>query len=451
MDACKWLYPGMGVKRWLLVMALGVLLVSAGFTLIMEMDVLGAVERELASWVGRLVGSLPQAAPFAGLAVVACGVGLIVLGLRQTIRALLDVVLPGHVGSLASLVYRRQHLRKGPRVVAIGGGTGLSTLLRGVKGLTSNITAIVTMADDGGSSGRLRLEMGVPPPGDVRNTLVALADTESLMERLFQYRFQVGEGLKGHSFGNLFIAAMTAITGDFEQAVRESSKVLAVRGQVLPATVQPVTLVAEFADGSRIAGESRLPQAGKPIRRVALDPPYVQPLAEAVRAIREADVIVLGPGSLYTSILPNLLVQGIADALRQSRAMRVYVCNVMTQPGETDGYGAADHVRALLDHAGPGLIDYVLINSGRVQHALAERYRREGALPVAADLPALRALGVVPVARSLISTSDLARHDADKLALAVRDLWETHRAAQGQAPRAWMARLWPAWARRDGG
>lgn len=452
MDAWKWLYPGMGVKRWLLLMSSGVLLVSAGFTLIVDVDLLGAVERGIAGWIGRLAGAfLPAAVPAVGLLVIAVGVALIVLALRRVIRSLLDVVLPDHVDSLANLVYRRQHLRRGPKVVAIGGGTGLSTLLRGLKGITSNITAIVTVADDGGSSGRLREEMGVPPPGDVRNTLVALADTEPLMERLFQYRFQAGEGLKGHSFGNLFIAAMTEITGDFEQAVRESSKVLAVRGQVLPATVQPVSLAAEYDDGTRLVGESRLPQRGKRIRRVTLVPPNVRPVAEAVRAIREADVIILGPGSLYTSILPNLLVPGIADAIRRARGMRVYVCNVMTQPGETDGYRASDHLRAIIEHTGPGIVDYVILNSGRVPPALAEKYRREGAYPVVNDLPAIQALGVVPVSRPLISHADVARHDPERLAMAVRDLWETHRAARGSASKAWVARLLPAWVRRIGG
>jgi len=451
-DAWKWLYPGMGVKRWLLLLAAGVLLVSAGFILIVDVDPLGAVGRGIARWIGETARLFPQAPGTAvGLMVLAAGIVLIVVGLRQMLRSLLAVVLPDTVDSLASLVYRRQALRRGPRIVAVGGGTGLSTLLRGVKGLTSNITAIVTVADDGGSSGRLREEMGVPPPGDLRNTLVALADTEPLMERLFQYRFQAGEGLKGHSFGNLFIAAMTEITGDFEQAVRASSKVLAVRGQVLPATVQPVALAAEYEDGSRLVGESRLPQKGKRIRRVSLEPADVRPVPEAIRAILEADVIILGPGSLYTSILPNLLVPGIADAIRRSRAMRVYVCNVMTQPGETDGYRASDHVQALLDHAGPGIIDYVVLNGGRVPPGLAEKYRREGQFPVAADLPALQALGVVPVTRALISHADMARHEPERLAAAVRDLWETHRAAQGQPARAWMARLLPAWARRNGG
>src|SRR5690606_27960310 len=215
--------------------------------------------------------------------------------------------------------------------------------------------------------------------------------------------------------------------------------------------LQPVVLAAEYADGSRTRGESQLPRAGKRIRRVALEPPDVQPLAEAVRAIREADVIVLGPGSLYTSILPNLLVPGIADAIRRARAMRVYVCNVMTQPGETDGYQASDHLRAIIEHAGPGIVDYVILNSGRVPHALAEKYRREGAYPVVNDLPAIEALGVVPVARSLISHADVARHDPERLAMAVRDLWETHRAARGSASKAWVARLLPAWVRRMGG
>ncbi|MBO8141761.1 MAG: YvcK family protein [Firmicutes bacterium] len=325
-------------------------------------------------------------------------------------------------------------MRRGPRVVAIGGGTGLSTLLRGLKTVTSNITAIVTVADDGGSSGRLRAEMGMPPPGDVRNTLVALADTEPLMERLFQYRFDTGSGLKGHSFGNLFLAAMTAITGDFERAVRESSKVLAVRGQVLPSTLESVTLVAEFADGTRARGESQVAQTGKRIRRVYLSPPDARPLADALRALREADIVILGPGSLYTSVLPNLLVPGIAETIGNSRAMRVYVCNVMSQPGETDGYRASDHVRALLEHAGSGIVDYVLMNSGRVPSNVEEKYRREGAHPVQADVQAVRDLGVVPVCRYLLSHSDFARHDPHRLAAAIRDMWETHRAASRARP-----------------
>jgi len=447
----KWLYPGMGVKRWLLVIGAGVVLTSVGLTWIIDIEVLGALERSALGWLGRLLGWLPLwIAPAVGLTLGVSGLTLIGFGLRGMIRSLLEAAVPGRVENLADVVYNSQHLRKGPKVVVVGGGTGLSTMLRGLKEWTSNITAIVTMADDGGSSGRLREEMGVLPPGDIRNTLVALADTETLMEKLFQYRFETGDGLKGHSFGNLFIAAMTEITGDFEQAVRESSKVLAVRGRVLPSTLDSVTLNAEYEDGGTASGESRIPQPGRRIRRVFLTPTDPKPLDDALRALREADVIVLGPGSLYTSVLPNLLVPGISETIRRSRAVRIYVCNVMTQPGETDGYKASDHVRALIEHAGEGLVDYALIHRGRVSPALEEKYRRIGQRPVPADVRAVRSLGVEPVTRSMVSESDLVRHDAALLTVAIEDLWQAHRARDGRPGGLWLARLFPAATRRGG-
>ncbi|NLA58866.1 MAG: YvcK family protein [Firmicutes bacterium] len=303
-----------------------------------------------------------------------------------------------------------------PAVVVIGGGTGLSTMLRGLKLKTGRITAIVTVADDGGSSGRIRSELGIPPPGDIRNTLVALANTEPLMEQLFQYRFNWGEGLEGHSFGNLFIAAMTDITGDFEEAIRTSSQVLAVRGEVLPSTLSSVTLRAEYDDGSTTTGESLIPQPGKRIRRVFLEPEHCKPLEEAITAINNADAIVLGPGSLYTSVLPNLLVPEIREAIRKSTAPKIYICNVMTQPGETDGYKASNHVEALLNHVGPGLIDYVIVNTAAVPEHLLERYRREGAVPVEPDVAEVAALGVTPITAEVISMTNLVRHDPEKLA-----------------------------------
>ena len=239
-------------------------------------------------------------------------------------------------------------------------------MLRGLKEYTSNLTAIVAVSDDGGSSGRLRDDLGMPPPGDIRNTLLALADVEPLMEELFNHRFGGGKGLAGHSFGNLLIAAMTEVTGDFETAIRASSRVLAIRGQVLPGTVESVALRAEFTDGTQIVGESSIPLQGKRVRRVSLIPPDAKPPEEALRAIAEADLIVIGPGSLYTSVLPNLLIREIADAIRRSPAPAVYVCNVMTQPGETTDYTVADHVQALIDHTGPNLFTYVLMNDAPV-------------------------------------------------------------------------------------
>lgn len=447
----KWLYPGMGVKRWLLVMGIGVVLISAGLTWLVDIEVLGAIEREALNWLQRLLGWLPEwITPAVGATAAVAGIALIGVGLRGLIRSLLEAAVPDAVHNLADVVYNTQHLRKGPKVVVVGGGTGLSTMLRGLKEWTSNITAIVTVADDGGSSGRLRVEMGVLPPGDVRNTLVALADTESLMEKLFQYRFETGDGLRGHTFGNLFIAAMTDITGDFEQAVRESSKVLAVRGRVLPSTLDPVTLHAEYEDGSSAAGESSIARPGRRIDRVYLNPSDPKPLDEALRALREADVIVLGPGSLYTSVLPNLLVPGIAETIRRSKAVRLYVCNVMTQPGETDGYKASDHVRALIEHAGKDIVDYALIHRGRVSPALEKKYRRIGQHPVMADVRTVRTLGVQPVARSMVSQSDLVRHDAALLTVAIEDLWETHLAREGGKSGVWWSRLFPAAQRRGG-
>lgn len=441
----------MGVKRWLVVIGVGVLLISAGLTWLVDVEFLGTIEREALHWLSRLLGWLPPwIAPAVGLTVGVLGIALIGVGFRGMIRSLLDAAVPGRLDNLADVIYNTQHLRKGPKVVVVGGGTGLSTMLRGLKELTSNITAIVTMADDGGSSGRLRVEMGMLPPGDVRNTLVALADTETLMEKLFQYRFETGDGLRGHTFGNLFIAAMTDITGDFEQAVRESSKVLAVRGRVLPSTLQSVTLHAEYSDGTGAAGESSIARPGKQIERVFLQPSDPRPLQDALRALREADIIVLGPGSLYTSLLPNLLVPGIAETIRRSRAAKLYVCNVMTQPGETDGYKASDHVRALIEHAGRGIVDYALLHRGRVAPAMEEKYRRIGQYQVIPDVRTVQGLGVQPVTRSMISRSNLVRHDADLLTAAIQDVWEAHRAKEGRRPSVWLSRLFPAAQRRGG-
>ncbi|MFO7264925.1 MAG: YvcK family protein [Bacillota bacterium] len=451
MQFWKWLYPGLGVKRWLLVIFGGVLLMSAGLAWVVNVELLAAIERETRHWLGLLLSWLPEeVAPAAGAVTGALGLALVVLGLRGMVYAVVSAAAPHRLENLAEVVYNAHHLRRGPKVVAIGGGTGLSTMLRGLKQWTSNITAIVTVADDGGSSGRLREELGVLPPGDIRNTLVALADTEALMEQLFQYRFPSGNGLKGHSFGNLFIAAMTDITGDFEQAVRESSKVLAVRGRVLPSTLDSVVLRAEYEDGGTAVGESQIPQPGRRIRRVYLEPADARPLDDALRALREADVIVLGPGSLYTSVLPNLLVPGIADAIRESQALRIYVCNVMTQPGETDGYRASDHLRALFDHVGPGIVDYALLHRGRVHPALEEKYRRTGQVLVIPDVKNVRALGVVPVTRFLVSQTELVRHDSALLARAIEELWQTHRARRGRGRSPLLEWLFPAAPRRAG-
>lgn len=286
--------------------------------------------------------------------------------------------------------------------------------MRGLKEYTGNLTAVVTVADDGGSSGRLRGDLGILPPGDVRNCLVALADREPLMEELLQYRFAAGE-LKGHNMGNLLLAALCGISGGFDRAVRGLSRVLAVRGQVFPATLADVRLCAEMKDGSVVCGESRIPKSGQQIMRVFLDPDNCRPTKEALEAIRDADAIIMGPGSLYTSILPGLMVQGIPEAIARARAAKIYVCNVMTQPGETDGYSASRHLQAIIEHAGE-IIDYMVVNTENVPAWVAGRYRKEGAVPVEADLENIQDLGVMPISGELLQEGEVARHHSGRLA-----------------------------------
>ncbi|MDI7247069.1 MAG: YvcK family protein [Bacillota bacterium] len=415
----------MRVKRWLLSFAVGVALVVLGSVTLLDGRAIDVLQRWFAWLAGPHPGPFPQGlVTVAGTAAAVSGVLIMVLSAGAVIRSIVAALVPGAETRIAELVQRERQLGRGPRIVVVGGGTGLSTLLRGVKEFTSNVTAIVTVADDGGSSGRLRKEMRVLPPGDIRNCLVALADSEPLMARLFQYRFPEGDptGLGGHTFGNLFIATMSAITGDFEQAVKESSRVLAVRGRVLPSTLEDVILAAECEGGAVVEGESALATCGAPIKRVFLRPRDPVALPEAVEAIAGAELILLGPGSLFTSVLPNLLVPGITEAVRRSRALKVYVCNVMTEPGETDGFAASDHLKAIFEHVGRGIVDVVLVNTGLVPAKLAERYRQEGAYPVIPDSDTLRALGVSVVEEDLMSASDYARHDPERLAGAIVSL-----------------------------
>lgn len=299
------------------------------------------------------------------------------------------------------------------RIVVIGGGTGLSVLLRGLKQEPVHITAIVTVADDGGSSGRLREELDMLPPGDIRNVLTALADTEPLMEKVMQYRFSTGTGLAGHNLGNLLLAAMNEITGDFVTAVKKLSGVLAVRGDVLPASIQSIALKAEMVDGSIVSGESQIPLAGKQIRRVYLDPADVVPLTEAVTAIAEADAILIGPGSLYTSILPNLLVRGLFEEIKRSPGHKFYICNVMTQPGETDEFTASKHVEVMYEHVDGPFLDTIIVNSAEIPLDVQEKYAEKGATPVSCDLPNLKKLGLHIVAKPLVTyEGEFLRHDA---------------------------------------
>ncbi len=404
-----WLRPGMKVKRWTILIALGLALTSLGGLLLANI-----FAYELTAAVGGPVG-----ATFWGAVVALCGLGLVVFGIRGLIRSIAGALVPHSVDRLADYVWRQRRLESGLRVVAIGGGTVLSNLLRGLKRDTTNITAIAAVSDSGGSSGLLREDMGVPAPGDVRNCLAALADSEQLMARVLQYRFN-GEvrGLSGHSLGNLLIAALTDILGDFDEAVRQMHEILAIRGRVLPPTVASVTLCARLESGEIVRGEHEIGRRSG-IVQVFLDPPDPPALPEAIQAIEDADLVVIGPGSLYTSVLANLLVPGIADALRRTSALRVYVCNVMTQPGETDGYTVADHIDAIHRHIGEGAFEFVLLNDAVPSHEVLERYRATGAKFVHPDTRAVVDRGYVPIRADLISRDNYARHDPQKLARAL--------------------------------
>mgnify|MGYP000072194889 CR=1 FL=1 len=311
-----------------------------------------------------------------------------------------------------------------PRVVAVGGGTGLPVVLRGVKFWTERITAIVTVTDEGGSSGRLRGEMGVLPPGDLRNCLVALSEAEPLMRRLFQYRFDRG-GLRGHAFGNLFIVALSEVLGDFREALRAASRILKVKGEVLPSTLESVVVGAELEGGEKVLGELAISRLGRRIRRVFLDPPHPCPAPGCLEAIEKADLLVLGPGSLFTSILPNLLVPGIAGAISRSRAVKVLVVNLMTQPGETDGFRASDHLRAIREQVGKEVADWAVVNVGRPGEERMERYRSRGAELVEPDVENLEGMGVRVVPADLVNRGGLVRHDVRKLSRVLRALVST--------------------------
>jgi uncharacterized cofD-like protein len=306
-------------------------------------------------------------------------------------------------------------LARKPRIVVIGGGTGLSVMLRGLKEKPLDITAIVTVADDGGSSGILREELQIPPPGDIRNVLTALADTEPLLAEVLKYRFNNGTGLAGHSLGNLILAAMTDITGDFVTGITELSRIFAVRGRVLPAANQAIVLKAEMEDGSIVVGESTIPKSGLAIRKVFLEPADVEALPEAVQALREADAILIGPGSLYTSILPNLIVPKLTEAIIQSDAVKLFVCNVMTQPGETDNYSVSDHLTAIHTHIGHHLFDYVIVNDGEIPPQVQSLYAEKGSTPVYLDLEEVTRRGYKVIADTLVLFRTYLRHDAAKL------------------------------------
>ena len=353
--------------------------------------------------------------------IVMIGAAIFFKGWQKTNLSIMDIDEDKNNDVLLENLYKRRKLNRGPRIVAVGGGTGLSMLLSGAKNITNNLTAIVSVGDDGGSSGRLREEMGILPPGDIRHCITALADDEDLVNKLFKYRFKNGEGLEGHSFGNLFLTALYDITGDMVSAVRASSRVLSIRGRVLPATLDDMKLVAEMEDGRIVHGESTIPEAHGRIKRLFTEPANCKALEDVIQAIRNAELIILGPGSLYTSVIPNLLVKQISEEIIKSKARKIYVCNIMTQPGETDNYTVSDHLKALIQHSGSNkIVDAVLVND-YLPEKLADIYQKSGSYPVKLDTQEVKKLGIKIVAKKLIQDSKegLVRHSSNRVARAV--------------------------------
>ncbi len=404
----KWLYPGIGIKRWILFSCFGVILV-----------IFAVAKFQSEQFIFfKLLHSV----------VFISGVVILILGVSRLLRSILNLFIPQHDKQLADIMFQKRHLERGPHIVAIGGGTGLSVLLEGLKEYTSNITAIVTVADSGGSSGKLREQFNILPPGDIRNCLVALADAPELMRKLFQFRFDKNSEFNGHNFGNLFITVMTQLTGgDFEKAIKESSSVLAIRGQVIPSTLNNVALVAQYIDDKTMEGEAQIPKRHVPIKRVYLKSTRgdsISPTPEAIKAIQQAQIIVLGPGSLYTSILPNLLIKEITDTIVASNAIKVYVCNIMTQHGETDDFKASSHLNVLIRHSHPKLIDYCVLNSAPIPEEMLGRYRQENSFPVIADVSKIKILGYRAIEDDIITMKEFVRHDPGKLAKIILGLIE---------------------------
>lgn len=419
MRSLKWFQIVLRFKRWLISGVLGfILLIASLVVLLLNSDI------SPLRWALSLLMAI-------------LGIYGILICFRKIFIKFVNVYSngimkkPSNVGEIRDVIYKRKVLSTGAKIVTIGGGTGTSTLLRGLKAYTSNITAIVTVADDGGGSGVLRNDLGMLPPGDIRNCMLALAETEPVLEKLLSYRFTEGS-LKGQSFGNLFLAAMNGISGSFEQAVKYMGDVLAITGRIYPVTEDNIFLLAELEDGTHIRGESRIgshntTHPGK-IKQVMLDKASVAPVKQAIDAIHEADVIVLGPGSLYTSIIPNLLVEGVTKAIAESGAIKVYACNIMTQPGETEDYTVGDHIEAIYKHADIPIIDVCIANNGKIQPDILKKYQEDGSNPVVIDNQVIKKLGVRLLERNLVKIrKDLVRHDSDLLAQTIMELTKIHK------------------------
>ena len=436
----KWLNPGLSIKRWLVVNAIGILLASIGLVSFCELNLVIGMITSLSNLLGAIANIFPGY--MCSIFITVLGLWLMFIGQTQAMRSIANAIDPKDTQKIDLLLDRKAYpkrgahtakaffplrlsskknnrrLHQGKKIVAVGGGTGLSSLLKGLKHFSHNLTAIVTVADDGGSSGRLRTELGVLPPGDIRNCVAALAK-EDLLTELFQYRFSAGDGLKGHSFGNLFLTAMTEITGNFETAIAACSRVLAIKGQVLPATLDDMHLWAELDRGQLVEGESNIAAAKGKIEQIGCIPANPTALPATIKAIKSADCIVLGPGSLYTSIIPNLLVPEIRNAIANARVPRIYVCNIMTQPGETDDYTVSDHLKAIERVCGQSLFDLVIVNQQPLSPQALAKYAIEGSYPVTIDRAELDSLGCQVIFADILdedSNTHCIRHNSWKIA-----------------------------------
>lgn len=422
----KWLYPGIGVKRWVTLAVFGM-----GLLIVVALTAIRTIARH-----NLLLSSF-------ALALLIIGIFLVYTAMKNIIRTFVRALMPAAGEDLANIVYesrKKGYLSRGPKIVVVGGGTGLSVLLSGLKLHTSNLTAIVTVTDTGGSSGRLRDELDILPPGDIRNCLVALAEAEPLIRDLFQYRFEDGSGLKGHSFGNLFITALSMVTGDFERAIKESSKVLAIRGRVIPSTLSQVSLVAEFSDGKIVEGETTITaynaEHQKPIQRVSLKPADCQAAEDALEAIENADLIVMGPGSLYTSVLPNLMIKDILEKILDSDAHKIYVANVMTQPGETEKYSVYDHLEALISHTDPRIVDTCFVNTQVAPEDILVKYKEQSSYPTTVDVEKIKERGYEVVTGEMLRLDGQVRHDPLKLAKLIVDYYQKRVAVVNNGKRS---------------
>lgn len=404
----KWFYPGLKIKRWVFFIILGLVLI------------LISTQYNQNTYWDKVIASSQKIV----------GTIFVILSVIFLIMSILEVITPYNRKELIDIIYEKRFLAKGPRIVVIGGGTGLSTILAGLKEYTSNISAIVTVADEGGSSGKLREEFGILPPGDIRNCLVSLAEAPQLMRDLFQYRFSEGGGIKGHSFGNLFITAMTQITGSFNAAIKESSEILAIRGKVLPSTLDIVRLQAEYDDGTVCAGEDKIPQLGKVIKKIVLIPQNPQPNPEAVKAIKEAELIILGPGSLFTSVLPNLLIGDITSSIVKKNVLKIYICNIMTQKGETQGFTASQHLKRLVEHTSREIINCCIVNSGGLNPDLLKKYAKDNSFPVVVDREEIAKMGIVVFEGNLVNATNYLHHDPYRTAKKIMDIYNIWRSGR---------------------